>query len=98
MLEYDRIYMSEGIDVTKTANLRKCYICQYWYVLEINYKFQPKVCNGCHNIMQKALNFNDVVIVFVKKDNYRIHFWHISKYKAVNLLRNADLTEKIGKI
>ena len=36
--------------------------------------YEPYLCNGCHDLKQKAINFNDVAIVFVKGINYRIHF------------------------
>ena len=52
MLEYDRIGISEGIDDNKTNESRRCIICNY-YFLKVNFKFQPKVCDGCHNLMQK---------------------------------------------
>ena len=29
--------------------------------------------------MQKAVNFNDVAIVSIKRSDYRIHFWYMSK-------------------
>ena len=44
--------------------------------------------------MQKAMNFNDVAIVFVEVNDYRIHFLYMSKDEAVSLLRNTNLTEK----
>ena len=31
MLYYDRINVSEGIDVNKTSESKKCDICHYWY-------------------------------------------------------------------
>ena len=31
MPEYDRIDISEGIDVTKTNFSKECDICHYWY-------------------------------------------------------------------
>ena len=31
MLEYDRIDVSERIDVNKTNFTRECNICHYWY-------------------------------------------------------------------
>ena len=71
MLEYDRIYVSEGIDVNKATDLRECNVCYYWY-FKVNFKFQPKVCNGCHNVMQKAMNFNGVAIASVKGNDDRI--------------------------
>ena len=40
--------------------------------LEMNFKFQLKVCNDYHSLMQKAMSFNDVVIVFVKRNDCRV--------------------------
>ena len=92
MLEYDRIEVSEGIDVNKTDGLHKGIIYNYWYFLNINFRFQPKVCNGCHDLMQKAMILNDVAIVFVQENDYSIHFWYMSNDETINLFRNADLT------
>ena len=33
MLEYDRIDISEGIDINKTNASKECGICHYWYFL-----------------------------------------------------------------
>ena len=74
MLEYDRIDVSKRTDVNKTDGLRECIICHYGYVLEINVKFQLEVCNGCHDLIQKAVSFNDPAIASVKGNDYRIHF------------------------
>ena len=46
--------------------------------------------------MQKAMNFNDVAVVSVKRSNYRIHFGYMSKDDAVNIMKNSSLNEKIG--
>ena len=35
MLEYDRIYKYEGIDVNKADSSHECIICHYWYFPEI---------------------------------------------------------------
>ena len=48
MLEYDRIELSEGIDVNKVDGSCECIICHYWYFLDINFNFQAEVYNGCH--------------------------------------------------
>ena len=36
MLKYDRIDISEGIDVDKTNESRECKFCHYWYFLNKN--------------------------------------------------------------
>ena len=38
MLEYNRIDVSEGIDVNKNiATSKKCYLCGYWYLKNKKY-------------------------------------------------------------
>ena len=96
MLEYDRIDISKGIDINKTNASKECDICHYWYFLGRCFKHKPYLCNGCHNLMQKAMNFNDVAIVSVKRSGYRIHFWNISKDDAMNIIKNFNLDLKNG--
>ena len=38
MLEYERIYIPEGIDVNKTNASEECDICHYWYFKDIGFK------------------------------------------------------------
>ena len=83
MLESDRFDAFEVTDVNKTHGLHECIICHYWYFLETKFKFQPEVCNGCHDLIQKVMNFNDVAVVFVKGNGYRIHFWYMSKDEVI---------------
>ena len=52
--------------------------------------------NGCHDLMQEALNFNDVAIGYVKGSDYRIHFWYLIKDDAINVMNNSNLTGKSG--
>ena len=91
MLEYDRIDIWEGIDINKANTSKECDICHYWYFLDKNFKHEPYLCNSCHDLMQKAMNFNDVAIVSVKQSDYRIHFWCMSKGDAINIMNNSNL-------
>ena len=63
MLEYDRIDISEGIDINKTSSTKGCDICHYWYFKDIGFQYEPYLCNGCHNLIQRAMSFNNVAIV-----------------------------------
>ena len=49
------IDISEGIDINKTSVSKKCDICHYWYFLSKNFSYQLYLCNGCHDLMQKAV-------------------------------------------
>ena len=46
--------------------------------------------------MQKSIKFNDVPIVSIKGSDYRIHFWYMSNYDAINIMNNSNLNEKSG--
>ena len=66
MLEFDKIAISEVIDVNKTNASKECDICHYWYFLDKNVNNAPYLCIGCHDLMNKAMNFKEVAIVYVK--------------------------------
>ena len=53
MLEYERIDISEGIDAENTNLSKECDICHYWYFKDISFTYEPYLCNGCHDLMQK---------------------------------------------
>ena len=96
MLVSERIYTSEGIDVNKTNLLKECDICHYWYFKDIGFKYELCLCNGCHDSMQKATGFNNIAIVHVKENAYRIHFWYMSKDDAINIMTGSNLVDKRG--
>ena len=55
MLEYDKIDISEGIDVNKNKNIsRKCSLCKFYYFLDKNFKYGPYLCDGCYDMSMKA--------------------------------------------
>ena len=72
---YDRIDISEGFDIDKTNKSKECDICHCWYFI---HNYEKCLCNGCHDLMQKAMGFN-VAIVSVKGNDCRIHFWYMNK-------------------
>ena len=74
MLEYGRIDISEGIYVNKTSASKQCDILHYYYFKDIGFKYELFLCNGCHDLMQKDMSFNDVAIIYIKGSAYRIHF------------------------
>ena len=96
MLEYDRTDISEGIDVNKTNASKELDICHYWYFKDIGFKYELYLCNDCHDLIQKAMSFNDVAIVYAKRNAYRIHFWYMSKNDAISIINNSNLIYKKG--
>ena len=98
MLEYDRIDISEGIQINKTNASKECDICHYLYFLDKKFNYEPYLCNGYHDLMQKAMNFNDAAIVSIKESDYRIHFWYMSKDDAITIMNASSLNEKTASI
>ena len=96
MLEYDRIDISEGIDVNKANLSKECDICHYWSFKDIGFKYEPYFYNGSHDLIQKAISFINVAIVYVKGSAYRIHFWYMSKDDAINIMTGSNLVDKRG--
>ena len=94
MLEYGRIDFSEGIDTNKIGASKECDICHFWYFKDIGFKYEPYLCNGCHDSMQKVMSFNDAAIVYVQGNDSRIHFWYMSKDNAVRIMNNSNLIKK----
>ena len=66
MLYYDRIDFSKGIDVNKTSESKECNICHYRCFLHKGFKFQPNVCNGCHDLLIMSMNLSDIDILNIK--------------------------------
>ena len=96
MLEYGRIDISEGIDVNKTNLSKECDICHYWFFKDIDFKYEPYLCNGRDDLMKNAMSFNNIAMVYVKGNFYRIHFWYMSKNDAINIMDGSNFIDKIG--
>ena len=95
-IEYDRIDISGGIDVNKTNTSKEFDSCHYWYFKDIGFKYKPFLCNGSHDLMQDALSFHDVAIVYVKGSAYRINFCYMCKNDANSIMSNSNLVDKKG--
>ena len=46
--------------------------------------------------MQKAMSFDNIAIVYVKGNIYRIQFWYMSKDDAINIVNGYNLVDKRG--
>ena len=94
MLQYDRIDISEGIDINKTSKSKKCILCHYWYLKDVVYKFQPYFCKGCHTVSMMAYELKCIPILNAKGVDYRCILLGISRDEAVNRLNNSALEDK----
>ena len=66
MLKNEIIYISEDIDINKTNLSKECGICHFWRFKDNGFKYEPYLCNGRHDLMQKAMSFNNIAIAYIK--------------------------------
>ena len=98
MLEYDRVDLSEGIDVNKTSNSRECSFCHYYYFLDINFNYQKYLRDGCHDMSMKANSMQNLAFVYSDSNAYRINFTFMDLNKATYLLNNSNKNSKKGTL
>ena len=84
MLEYDKIDISQGIDINKTSASKECDISHYCSFLNKNFS---------HDLMQNSTSFDDVFILSIKENEF---IWYMSKNDAINLMNNSSLNYKTG--
>ena len=51
MLWYQKINVSEGIDVNKTSTFKECELCHYRLFKDVGFKFEEHVCSKCHDLL-----------------------------------------------
>ena len=94
MVQYEKIDVSEGIDVNKTSVSKEYMLCHYWYFKDVGFKFQPHVCNKCHDILLTAYKLKNIAILNVKGVDFRCILSGISEDESVNRLNNSVLEDK----
>ena len=89
MLQYQKIDVSQGIDVNKTSASKECESCDYWLFKGIGFKFEEHVCNGCHDSLTMAHSLKNIAILSVKEATFRCILMGISKNEALQILNNS---------
>ena len=69
-------------------------ICRYWYFKDIGFKYQPYVCNACHDFSMILQDLNDFVILKIKNMDYRCYIVGTNKKDAISLLNNSVVDNK----
>ena len=97
MLEYNRIDISEGIDINKCEKTsRRRSLCKFYYFLDKNFSYGPFLCNACYDMSLKAISMQNLAIINHNENHYRVNFAFISKKDARDLIKNATIIDKKG--
>ena len=99
MLEYDRIDLSEGIDVNMCEDTsKKCSLYQYYYFLNKNFNYQRYLSDGCQDMSVKALSMQHLNIIYHGGHAYRVNYMFMSRNYAFNLIKNSIVIDKRGTL
>ena len=94
MLQYERIDISEGINFDKSNKSVECKIYSFWYFKDIGFKYQPYVCNKCHDLSMVVQGLKHLMILKMRGVDYRCYLFNMSKKDAIKLLNNSKLDNK----
>ena len=89
MLRYQKIDISEGIDVNKTSASKECELCHCWFFKDIGFKLEEHVCNKCHDLLIIAYSLKDMEILNAKWNTFRCILVGISKNEGLKKLSNS---------
>ena len=66
------------------------------FVMDVmdGFKYQPYVCNGCHDFSMCVQNLSNVSIVTVQNIDYRVYIANIDKKATIYLLNSSILSDK----
>ena len=69
MLYFNKIGVSEGIDVNKKSESKEGDVC-HWYFVNKGFKFQPNDCKKCQDLLMMCMNLSDTTILNIKGSDY----------------------------
>ena len=94
MLKYDRIDISEVIDINQATDSHECKVYHYWYffkkVLLISILYATVVMTWHKNLWALKL----LQLLLLENIVLGSNFWGMTKIGAMNRIKNADLSKK----
>ena len=94
MLQFQKIDVSDGIDVNKTSESKEYKLCHYWFFEDIGFKFEKHLCNGCHDLLTTAYSLKNIAILNAKGTTFRCILMGISKNEDLKRLNNLVTYDK----
>ena len=89
MLRYQKIDVSEGININKASASKEYELCHYWFFKDTGFKFEGHVCNKCDDLLTIAYSLKNRAKLNAKGATFRCILMGISKNKGLNRLNNS---------
>ena len=94
MLRYQKINISERIDVIRTSASKDCELYHYWFFKDIGFKFEEHVCSKCHDLLKIAYSLKDIALLNAKGATFRCILMGISKNEGLKRLNNSTTYDR----
>ena len=65
-------------------------LCDYCYFKDVGFRFEPHVCNKCHDVLMTAYELKNIAIL----NDFRCILWGISRNEAFNRFNNSVLEDR----
>ena len=89
-----KMMFQKQLTLKKTSLSKEYMLCHYWCFKVVGFRFEPHVCNKCHDVLMTAYELKNIAILNVKGIDLRCILWGISRDDAVNKLNNSVLEDK----
>ena len=64
-------------------------LCHYWFFIDVGFKFEEHVCNGCHDLLTMAHSLKNIAIMNAKGATFRCLLMGTSNNETLNKLNNS---------
>ena len=65
-----------------------------WYFKDSRFRFEPHICNKCHDVLMTAYELKNIAILNAKRVDFRCILLAISRDEAINRLDSSALEDK----
>ena len=89
MPQYEKMNVSEGIDVNKTSGSKECELCHYWFFKDVGFKFEEHVFNRCHDLLTIVYSLKNIAILSAKGATFTCLLMGTSKNEALKKLNKS---------
>ena len=64
-------------------------LCHYWFFIDVGFKFEEHVCNGCHDLLTMAHSLKNIAIMNAKGATFRCLLMGTSNNETLKKLNNS---------
>ena len=79
-------------------HLKSVLCCHYCFFVDEVFRFQPRVCDGCHDILRMSIDIQSITILNIHGIDYCCAINGIRKSEAIMLVKKMLFEAKNGSL